>query len=77
MYTGGMPPTPQETHQIDVSHMLPEHATKKRSSGAGPVVGIFIVVALLIVGGLYFWGAQLNRDTQQPLPLIPGDTSTS
>lgn len=60
----------------DVSHMLPEHVQRKKS-GAGPVVGIVIVVFLLIIGALYFWGAALNAREQEPLPLIPGDAQTS
>lgn len=44
------------------------------SSSKGPVVGIVIVVALLVIGALYFWGARLNEQ-QTPTPYIPGDTA--
>ncbi len=27
----------------------------------GPAIGILIVVALLVIGGLYFWGSYLNN----------------
>ena len=57
--------------------MLPEHVTKKRKSGAGPMIGIVIIILLTTFGALYFWGAAINRAQQQPLPLIPGDTVNS
>ncbi len=73
-----MPPTPQPgTPSSDTSHMIPEHAAPKRRSGTGPIVGVFIIVLLLVVGALYFWGAELNRADAQPLPFIPGDSVNS
>lgn len=52
-------PTPQ----------APEH-----KSGTGPIVGAVVVIALLIFGGLYFWGSQLEKNAEN-LPLITGDTA--
>lgn len=44
----------------------------------GPVVGIVIILILLVFGALYFWGQYLNsQDAPDPLPLIPGDSTTS
>ncbi|MDP3645666.1 MAG: hypothetical protein Q8R25_01120 [bacterium] len=64
-----MPPQAPQTP------ILPQ-APKKES--AGPIVGAIIVVVLLIVGGLYFWGARLNhQDTPEQLPFITGDVSTT
>jgi hypothetical protein len=52
-------------------------APQKKRGGMGATVGIVIIVILLIFGGLYFWGARLNQEqSQQQLPLIPGDTTT-
>ncbi|MBI4087807.1 hypothetical protein HY418_00265 [Candidatus Kaiserbacteria bacterium] len=46
---------------------------KKPSSG--PMVGIVIIVLLMIVGALYFWGARLNQqNAEDQLPLIPADS---
>ncbi len=42
-------------------------------SSAGPIVGAFIVIIILALGGLYFWGAQLNQEPEDTLPFIPGD----
>ncbi len=43
-------------------------------SGMGPLVGIIIVLALLLFGGLYFWGTHLNeKKGMEALPLIPGE----
>ena len=30
----------------------------------GPVIGAAIIVAILIIGGIYFWGTLSSRDTQ-------------
>ena len=40
--------------------------------GPGPIIGAVIIVVLLLVGALYFWGESLDREPT-PLPLIPGD----
>lgn len=42
-------------------------------SSAGPVIGAIIVIIILALGGLYFWGAQLNNKAADELPFIPGD----
>lgn len=67
-----MPPSPQPP--IDTDHLLPPHQSKP----AGPIVGTVIIVILLIVGGLYFWGERLNkeRSAQNQIPYIPSGTTT-
>ncbi|GEM_PF-2114230 len=54
-------------------HLLPP-ASK---SPVGPIIGVIIIVALLIVGALYFWGAHLNaqNNPENNLPLILGNDS--
>lgn len=48
----------------------------KEQGGMGPVVGVIIIAALLVLGGLYFWGASLDQAADE-LPLIPGDSMES
>lgn len=44
----------------------------------GPTVGIVIIVILMIVGALYFWGASMNRQNPNAnLPFISGDSATT
>lgn len=45
----------------------------------GPIVGVIIIVLLLILGALYFWGAHLNaqKNTANNVPYIPAGTSTA
>ena len=46
--------------------------------GAGPLVGIIVIVIVLLVGALYFWGQHLNRQNpENDLPFILPDNSTS
>jgi len=53
---------------------LPPH----KPQPVGPIVGTIIVVLLLIAGGLYFWGARINREgtAQNQIPYIPSGTTT-
>lgn len=55
-------PTPRSTSS------LPE------KSSAGPVIGAIIVIVILALGALYFWGAQLNQKPDA-LPFIPDDNT--
>ena len=59
-----MPPVSPEERASGVTPEAPK-------SGVGPIAGATIVIILLIAGGLYFWGAKLNR--QNTVPYIPGD----
>jgi len=63
-----MPPGNQTSFD-PTDHLLPAG----RKSSAGPIIGTIIIIALLIVGALYFWGAHLNEQ-QNPPPYIPGDS---
>lgn len=35
----------------------------KKASSIGPIVGILIIVIILLVGGLYFWGEQRDKES--------------
>ncbi len=64
---------PPHTPQIDPDHVLPPH----RPQPVGPMIGTTIIVILLIVGGLYFWGARLNKErSQDQMTYIPSGTTT-
>lgn len=43
------------------------------------MIGIIIILVLLIVGALYFWGAHLNAQAnpEDQVPYIPADNSTA
>lgn len=49
---------------------------KPARSGVGSIVGAIIIIILLAVGALYFWGAKLNERNDSPLPLILGNETT-
>lgn len=46
-----------------------------KKSSFGSIVGAIIVIIVLILGGLYFWGSQLEQQqtAQEELPFILGD----
>ena len=71
-YTGVMPPSQLRTPETHPDHLLPAG----HKSGTGPIIGVIVIVVMLVLGGLYFWGAQLNRESEQ-LPFIPGDATAN
>ena len=67
--------TPQQnTPSIPASPPRATSATNplpapKRESSIGPIIGIIIVIAVLLVGALYFWGQHLSKvDLQEGKP---------
>lgn len=36
-------------------------APAQEENGVGPLVGIVIIVIVLVIGGLYFWGRQVEQ----------------
>lgn len=60
-------PTPSP---ILSGNQIPPQEPQK--SSIGPMAGAVIVILLLIAGGLYFWGAQLNKQ-DEALPFIPSN----
>jgi len=48
---------------------------KNKKGPIGPVVGALIIIALMLFGALYFWGAYLNNRNSNQTPLILGDES--
>ncbi len=44
---------------------------KPKKKSVGPIIGIAIIVIIIIFGGLYYWGAQINtqeiKDEQESL----------
>jgi len=66
-------PTPQPNTTPVPQAMLSE----KKSSPVGSIIGTVIVIIILIFGGLYFWGAQLEKEQAQndQLPFIPAEQS--
>lgn len=36
-------------------------ATPQAESGTGPLIGVIIVIIVIIIGGLYFWGQQIEK----------------
>ena len=67
-----MNPQPQPPRQPINMTMPPPMEPAQRAKGSfGPVIGIVIIIALLVLGALYFWGGSLlqevspTTDTQQ------------
>ena len=72
-----MPPSPSSPQNVapetEVIQQKPPH---KKSFG--PIFGIVIILALLIVGAFYLWGARLNKKNTpiQQVTYIPAGTTT-
>lgn len=52
-------------------------ATQQRphDDGAGPIIGMIIIVILLVFGALYFWGQKLNKTPTPDAPLVRSQVS--
>ena len=35
---------------------------REKNGGAGPIIAVIIILALVILGALYFWGERKDRD---------------
>jgi len=73
-----MPGSGSSPAPVPVDHLLsPAQKNVSSKSSAGPLFGIVIILGVLILGALYFWGAHLNaQKAQDQVPLIPADNST-
>ena len=58
-------------NQVASGNQMPQPGPEK--TPIGPIAGAVIVIALLVAGGLYFYGAKLNNQTVNEMPYIPGD----
>jgi len=36
----------------------------------GPAIGVIIIILVLILGGLYFWGERMNKGSEIPNPQV-------
>lgn len=55
---------------------FPDEAPVRSSWGA--VIGVGIIIVMLLVGALYFWGAHLETlQKRTPPPYIPSATTTT
>ncbi|MCE9643786.1 hypothetical protein K8Q93_00845 [Candidatus Parcubacteria bacterium] len=53
-----------------------DHRPDKDNS-VGPLVGIIIIVLILVLGGLYFWGERLNRQREALRAATPATRTTN
>jgi hypothetical protein len=62
----------QNPNPSNIIPQMEERASKP--SSVGPFVGIIIVILVIVLGGLYFWGQRLDKSSNEPV--IPEDTMT-
>jgi hypothetical protein len=48
----------------------PMPSTEERN--LGPAIGVIVIIALIVLGGLYFWGQRIDR--KSPAPMETGAT---
>lgn len=56
--------------QGNVPNMTPE----PKKTSVGPVIGIIIIIVILVLGGLYFWGQNLSNNADYEFPEIETTT---
>jgi len=70
-----MPPASLNSPRtVDTGHMLAPH---EKRSNIGPTAGIIVILVLIVLGALYFWGAYLNqKNSVDQLPFITEETES-
>ena len=53
-----------EVSENQYSENTPQ-TNEKRSKSIGSIIGLAIIMVILIFGGLYYWGAQINKQQTQ------------
>jgi len=48
--------------------MQPIQLTEEKA--IGPAIGVIIIILVLILGGLYFWGERMNKGSEIPNPQV-------
>lgn len=43
----------------------------------GPAIGVIIIVLVVVLGGLYFWGQHQNELKNTPAPITPTTTDAT
>jgi hypothetical protein len=66
---------PLNNNPIASGSQMPPPQQEPQRHSVGPVAGAIIIILLLVAGGLYFWGAQLNKQQDLP-PYIPSDDTS-
>lgn len=57
-----VPPTPTEAPRSPEPNVLGE----KEHKSVGPIIASIIIIVLIVIGGIYFWGAILNDSGYNP-----------
>jgi len=56
--TNTMPPQPPVENKVPANTVMP---VTENTSSIGGIIGIIIVIAVIILGGLYFWGKRVEE----------------
>jgi uncharacterized protein HemX len=51
-------------------------APQKSHKSAGPIIGILVIIIIMVLGGLYFWGQRLDQQIQQTQEEVPQQSQT-
>lgn len=51
----------RDNQELEITHHSPSPITPVDTT-IGPIIGSLIIVVMLTIGALYFWGQKLNKD---------------
>ncbi len=66
------PVTPPQPPVQPMPTMMP--SMSQESKHWGPIIGVIVILALLVVAAVYIWGQKLNNDAKQA-PVTPAPVS--
>ena len=58
---------------VNVMPQMPEETPKP--SSIGPLIGIIIVILVIVLGGLYFWGQRVEKNADESMATKEGAMS--
>ena len=71
------PPSPLAPQNSLNDHIQSSENSREQGSALGPFFGVVIILFLLALGALYFWGERLNnQEPSEELSFIIGDAPT-
>ena len=53
-----------DTNTINTSG-APDNNSPTNNRSVGPVIGLIIILAIILIGGIYFWSSRMNSNTNK------------
>ena len=63
---------------MEPNNLGQQTSTPMRSEKSiGPAVGIIVIIVVIVLGGLYFWGQRIEKQKEISTPVTPTETTVA